>query len=469
MKRALLLLCLSFAMTACREKIQVVEWISTSPGNEWKIEKYNGGYSGAAFDITVDSSRAFQSVEGFGACFNELGWTSLNLLSETDRESVMEEMFAPGRGAGFTLNRMPLGANDFSRNWYSYCEKEGDFNLETFSIANDYETLIPFIRNAQKYYPQLRLWASPWSPPAWMKYNRHYACRPNERYNDLPGDPSLDREGENMFIQDDAYFAAYADYFARFIDAYAKEGIPIFAVAPQNEFNSCQIFPSCTWEMAGMNRFVGRFLGPKMADKGVEIIFGTMERPDHRQVDTLLQDPFSSRFISWVGFQWAGKKAIEAIHKNYPDMKLIQTESECGDGSNSWEYCFYTWDLMKHYFRNGASAYQYWNISLESDALSRWGWKQNSLVSVDKDTKTFKYNPEYYLMKHFSRHVRPGAKMVAAGGNYEDLLAFVNEDRSLVLLMANKEDKPVRIGIEIAGKNLAPELSPRSINTLILK
>jgi glucosylceramidase len=109
-----------------------------------------------------------------------------------------------------------------------------------------------------------------------------------------------------------------------------------------------------------------------------------------------------------VGTQWAAKRAIPGIHRRCSDLKLYQTEQECGDGSNDWRYCRYAWTLMKHYLENGASAYYYWNISLQQGGVSRWGWAQNSLVSVDTAAKTFKYNYEYYLMKHLSRFVKPG-------------------------------------------------------------
>jgi glucosylceramidase len=116
-----------------------------------------------------------QSIEGIGCCFNELGWTALELLTEADREEILRDLFEPGLGTNFTLCRMPIGANDFSRNWYSYDETDGDFDLSDFRIAQDHDTLVPFIQAAQRHQPQLRLWASPWSPPTWMKVNRHYA------------------------------------------------------------------------------------------------------------------------------------------------------------------------------------------------------------------------------------------------------------------------------------------------------
>jgi glucosylceramidase len=166
-----------------------------------------------------------QTIDGFGHCFNELGWTLLQALSEADREGVLCELFAPGVGANFTICRMPVGANDFSRDWYSYDGVSGDFALDHFSIANDLETLAPFIQGAKKHQPELRLWASPWSSPTWMKRNGHYAaalCNPGAPSNGLRSD-QMGHEGTDMFIQEERYFRAYAQYFGRFIDAYARE------------------------------------------------------------------------------------------------------------------------------------------------------------------------------------------------------------------------------------------------------
>lgn len=135
---------------------------ATSPWQRREVEPTSGGGT----DVSVQTDAPLQAIEGFGACFNELGLTSLSLLSPADRDSVLRELFAPGVGAGFTVCRMPVGANDFSRDWYSYDETDGDFALEDFSIANDLETLVPFIKAARRHLPALELCASPWSPPA---------------------------------------------------------------------------------------------------------------------------------------------------------------------------------------------------------------------------------------------------------------------------------------------------------------
>ena len=460
--------------TSCENRRETV-WVTTTPEISWQSQAANNiKWEKGDAKTVINQNKTFQTIDGFGTCFNELGWTSLSLLSDEDRLSIMEELFTPGYGANFNICRMPLGANDFSRNWYSYNETDGDFEMKNFSVSNDYETLIPFIKEAKKYNSLLKIWASPWAPPSWMKYNKHYACAVSgseieiEYHNDL----TPDREGvsgTNMFIQDDRYFKAYSLYFRKFVEAYRNEGIDIFMVMPQNEFNSCQYFPSCLWTASSLNKFVGEFLGPEMESIGVELMFGTVERPDVLLTDTLLKDELSSRYIKGVGFQWGGKGSIGKIHADNPGLKIYQTEQECGNGKNDWEYCCYAWGLMKHYLSNGANVYTYWNTSLEEDGMSRWGWRQNSLVTVDPKTKTYKYNYEYYLMKHFSHYVLPGAKRLDVTGEADDILAFKNEDNSIVIIAHNGTKEDVVRRIKIDEDIISIPLKPESFNTVVIK
>jgi glucosylceramidase len=459
-------------LLACENKI---EWVATTPDVSWEVQDFSKAeiLSKEKPDAVVEVSQPQQTIDGFGACFNELGWTSLGLLSETDRDSVMKELFAPGIGADFTICRMPVGANDFSRDWYSYNETDGDFEMKNFTVANDRETLMPFIKAAQKYRPDLKVWASPWSPPTWMKDNKHYACMPlgnffDQRYKTDIRPDQYRAEGMNMFIQDSAYLMAYSLYFSKFIEAYRDGGINIFMVMPQNEFNSCQPFPSCTWTAGALATFVGKYLGPAMKDLGVEVMFGTMERPNPALVDTLLTDPLSGKHISGVGFQWAGKRALPDIHKRYPDLKIYQTEQECGNGQNDWGGCVYSWSLMKHYLNNGTNVYDYWNISLEEGGMSRWGWRQNSLVTVNREAKTFRFTYEYYLLKHLSHYVKPGAKRLAVSGEFTDLLAFRNTNGQYVLVIHNAEDVEVKKTIALDEVTLSLTLKPKSFNTIAL-
>ena len=136
----------------------------------------------------------------------------MSALNEADREAILGDLFTPGVGANFNSCRMPIGANDFSRDWYSDDEVPGDFALEHFSISRDLELLVPFIKSALRYQPNLKLWGSPWSPPTWMKYNKHYAGKlsePEMPANGLRPD-QVGKEGTDMFIQEDPYFKTYA-------------------------------------------------------------------------------------------------------------------------------------------------------------------------------------------------------------------------------------------------------------------
>lgn len=429
------------------------------------------GFRWDALDIEIFADRPQQFIEGFGGCFNELGWMSLQKVTQEDRAAIFRELFSPGIGANFTICRMPIGANDFSRDWYSYDETPDDYDLKHFSIDNDLRTLVPFIHSAQLQNSGLKLWASPWSPPTWMKHNHHYAeARPMAGFGTENGlkPEQVGQEGTDMFLQEEKYFRTYAAYFGRFIDAYRQQGIEIGMVMPQNEFNSAQSFPSCTWTPEGLARFL-RYLGPEMSRRHVEIFFGTLERGNIQLLDVVMNDPEAGKYVQGVGVQWAGKNAVAAIHQRYPRLKIYQSEQECGDGKNDWNYCAYTWDLMRHYLKNGANGYMYWNIALEPGGLSHWGWPQNSLITVDPATKSYKYNYEYYLLKHVSHFVRAGARRLETEGVYDDLLAFRNPDGSVVAVLRNESSREKTINLTMAGKKISFALEPDSFNTVVFQ
>ncbi|GAA1961016.1 glycoside hydrolase family 30 protein [Microbacterium deminutum] len=451
-----------------------IRWVVTTEESAWRPGD-EPEVTGIAVmpDVFVNVDDPKQVIEGFGASFNELGWTSLALLDEQQRAGILRELFAPGVGAGLSLCRMPVGANDFSRDWYSYDEVPGDFEVEHFDIANDLGTLVPFIRAAQAEQPDLRLWASPWSPPTWMKRNAHYAgALPNPFMGGVENGLRPDQvgeEGTDMFILEEPYLRAYARYFGRFIDAYRELGIPIGMVMPQNEFNSPQIFPSCTWTPDGFARLL-RHLGPEMAQRDVEIFLGTLERGDDRLLGDVLDDPEVVGFVAGLGVQWEGKRAIAALHRLHPELRIYQTEQECGDGRNDWRHARYAWRLMKQFLTNGANAYMYWNFSLLEGGRSRWGWTQNSLVVVDPDTASFAYTHEYQLLKHVSAFVRPGARFVdtLSYSGYDNQLAFVNPDGEVVLVIHNDMDIELTVNLAIGDRMISPTLPADSFSTLVI-
>ncbi len=143
----------------------------------------------------------------------------------------------------------------------------------------------------------------------------------------------------------------------------------------------------------------------------------------------------------------------------------MQTENECGDGTNTWTYALYVFDLMWHYFTNGACAYTYWNMVLAEGGESTWGWKQNSMFCVTEEGQV-RCNPEFYVMKHLARFVKPGAIRLGLRGPWSAFaLAFANPDGSLAVLTANPYLDAQDIMIELNGERHRCALPPRSFNT----
>jgi glucosylceramidase len=439
------------------------QWVSK--GNDVQLLK-----AGGAPDFTIMRDETYQTIDGFGACFSELGGAALNALNEADRQAIMRDLFSES-GTNLGYCRLPIGANDFSRDWYSYNETDNDFEMTTFSIVRDKEIQIPFIKAAMAHRPDLKLWASPWSPPTWMKTNHHYAMvqsAPNAPPNGL-GKEQVGMEGQDYFVQQPRYFAAYALYFRKFIEAYRHEGINISMVAPQNEFNSAQPFPSCCWTPDGLTRFIP-YLGREMSKVDVSIMFGTLERGDPALFNRVYSDPKAGPYIKAVGAQWAGRKAIPLIHYDHPELKVFQTEQECGDGKNDWRYARHTWAIMKEFMHAGASVYDYWNIALPSGGVSRWGWAQNSLVTVNVAVKSFKYNYDYFILKHVSAFVKPGAKRIKAASwtGFENVLAFLNPDGTVVVVVQNDLSTELPITWLSGDKTMRAILPPDSFNTFVV-
>ena len=463
------------AFSACKEeeKSMEISWVSSTENKVWSEKTYEptGNKETADISISIDTNNQEQEITGFGGCFNELGWDALNMVTPEEKQQILNDLFSQDSGCKFSLCRMPIGANDYAVDWYSHNETEGDFAMENFSIDRDKKRLVPYIKEAQKINPDVAVWASPWCPPSWMKHSKHYACKANPEFNDLPEAWSTTEELVSRFITEPAYFEAYALYFSKFVQAYADEGIDISAVHVQNEYNSAQNFPSCVWNPQDLGVFIADYLGPKFkADQlDTEIWLGTVERPQLERVVDVVEYKNAKDYVKGIGFQWAGKGAIESVHAKYPDMELMQTETECGDGSNDWKAAEYTFNLMKHYFENGANSYMYWNMVLDETGKSQWGWKQNSMISIDSNSKAITYNPEFYLMKHLSAFVMPGSVKIDTDGNDEQAIVFYNKAENKVVVLAyNDAVEAKEFQFNINDKQVKSSFAAKSFNTITI-
>lgn len=392
-----------------------------------------------------------QRIRGFGCCFSELSALALQELTSGAKERILDELFCEDQ-CNFNYCRTPMGASDFATDFYSYNETPGDYEMNNFSVERDEKLLLPLILEGVRRQRDMQMFASPWCPPLWLKTHRAYSY--------------------GVFDKTEENYRAYALYFKKYVQAYRTRGVPIVQVCPQNEPCCNQIFPSCVWKGNELTEFVGKYLGPALEGEDVDIVFGTINGPETdgrywwtKYDDYLgyaMQDKAARGYIKGVGYQWAGKYAIAQTRDDYPDLEIIQTESECGDGCNAWREALYIFSLMRHYFRFGASAYVYWNLALKKGQPSTWGWHQNSLVVVENGEYAF--TPEFYLMKHFSHFVKRGAQYVAVKGELSSCsCAFENPDGQRVLVIYNPYEWEQTVTLE--GKSYV--LPPRSINTIV--
>jgi glucosylceramidase len=408
------------------------------------------------FQLLVDSRRQSQVIDGWGGCFNERGWKALEVLSPAERDQVMRSLFDPKTGLKLDYCRTPIGASDYAITLYSLDETPNDYSMRDFSISRDKERLIPYIKAAQVIRPDLKLWAVPWSPPSWMKDNNNLIS------GNIKDDPkTLD---------------ALALYFARYVQAYKKEGINIGMVMPQNEPNIATNYTSCLWTGEQFAKFVGYHLGPTFKKERVnaKIFLGTFNESNRGGyaywVGPSLQDPNVRKYVDGIGCQWGADVTMAETHFLFPKLKLMQTEAECGKtNSNDWAFAEYQYQLAKKWFSAGASSNMIWNLVLDETGKSTAGWAQCSPIVIDSRSKSIIYTPYYYLYKHFSYFVQPGAHVIATESTWGDRVAFVNPNGEVVVVMGNSANMDLPVTLNIDGRQSdVVTLPAHSFNTFVI-
>lgn len=479
---------------------QSVTWLSSTNEKFWQKEKNLRLESKPEQSpaITISGNLSGHKLKHWGTTFNELDWDAFNTLSQADQEKLMHNLFAPDGDLKFTRGRISMNCNDYGREWYSCDEVPGDFELKYFNIDRDKTSIIPLIRAAQKYNPDLTFWTSPWSPPSWMKINGDYPVR-SSKYN--KADPRLDyllysgsdqlsdkekeflgeREGkfpyklaaQDYFIQDPRYLQAYADYFSKFVDAYKNEGVPIDMVVYQNEAYSYTPYPGCAWTAEGTIRFNRDYLGPTLRKNNpdVKLYLGTFNTNRHDHVERILSDSLLRKQLSGLAFQWEGREILPAIREQYPHFNYICSESECGNGSMDWKAGEHTFFLIADNIGNGCDEWYNWNFLLPKNGESPWGWKQNALIELDPETRSARYTPEYYAVKHFSNLIEQGAEILEYNHdetNYTSILAVRNPDGRYVVAAGNFSDEPRATTLRIDNKYLNLNLLAHSFNSYLI-
>jgi glucosylceramidase len=418
-------------------------------------------------DIAVYPARSRQTIEGFGGCFNEQGWEALSVLDPKERETVMRKIFHPAEGLGFTVCRVPVGSNDYAVDRYSLNETPDDFGMTHFSIERDRIRIIPYIKAALSIQPKLRLWGSAWTPPTWMKDNKSF--------------------DSGNFIDDAKMYGAYALYLLKFVQTYRQEGLPVEAVAVQNEPGTLTNYPSCDWTPSQFLTFIRDHLGPRFEKEGLHeaIMLGTFNQPANvRHALTVLLDPAARRFVSLAGLQWYGLCLADQMRAIAPGLTIWQTETDCGNWfwmpghdpdmpQNDILYAGFTWDKIRDYLKAGTTVYELWNMVLRPDGKSidsQKPWPQNAMITVDPGTRKVRYTPLYGAIGSFSKFVPPGSRMIETEGlaPEADALAFLDPSDRVVVVLYNRKTGPAFTRIRVGRSVYGVQLPPQSFATLVV-
>ena len=428
--------------------------------------------------ITIDPKTTFQSMDGFGAAVT--GSSCYNLLKMTpeDRKQVLTETFCPETGFGYSYIRISIGCSDFSLSEFTCCDEPG---IENFAIhEEDHEYLIPILKEILAINPKLKIMASPWTCPIWMKVNNLEELKPFASWTSGQLNPE--------------YYQDYATYFVKYIQAMKELGIELTSITIQNEplnrGNSASLF--MTWQE--QKEFIKTALGPKMKEAGLTteiIVFDHNYNYDRQKPDCrdqvgyplhIYEDPEAAQYVVGAAYHAYGGRVTEMqrIHDAYPTMNLYFTEMSIGE----WNYSF-DGDLMWSMREIGlgtinryCKAVIVWNFMLDDKHKPfRPGGCGTCMGAIDinpNDYKTLTKKSHYYVIGHLSKVIAPGALRIeskstipaaTAQQNAVYFSAFVNPDKSLSLVVLNESAETVRSNVNDGDRNFTIEIPAKSIGS----
>ncbi|MCL2650231.1 MAG: glycosyl hydrolase [Candidatus Azobacteroides sp.] len=409
--------------------------------------------------INIYPEFRYQQVLGFGGAFTETSAYNFSLLSPDLQQKLAELLFGES-GIDMNFCRTHIHSADFALSEYTYV-KDGDVDLKTFSIDRDKQYILPMIKAARKANPDLWLFASPWSPPAWMKDNNSLI------------------KGGRLLPQ---YYKTWAEYFSRYLEEYKKEGIDFFAVTVQNEPKAVQTWESCVWTGKEEGEFAANFLRPILDKTGfgetkIMVWDHNKERVMERARESM-SVPGAEKAIWGVGFHWYSGDHFDNLrmaHELYPDKPLISSEFciHLGD-QNDWDDVERYANEMIGDFNNFMAASVDWNliVDLEGGPYHNRdnGGGVKAKVYVDKDKKDFILGPLYYTVGHFSKFIKRDAVRIGSSV-YNDAIkvaAFSNPDGEIVVVVLNTTENDTTPKIRLNNYTAEFNLPAKSLQTLVI-
>lgn len=408
--------------------------------------------------VVVDSGVRFQEIEGFGGAFTEAAAVTLMALPAEKQVEVLRAYFGP-EGHRYNLCRTHMNSCDFSLGNYACAEVPGDVDLRHFNIERDRKALIPMIQAAMDLAgPGFKLFASPWSPPAWMKTNGQ-----------------MNRGGSLL----PEYREAWAKHYAHFIEAYGHEGIHLWGLTVQNEPEAVQSWDSCIYTAEEERDFVRDHLGPVLAASGlggVKILIWDHNRDRlFERAKVVYDDPEAARYVWGTAFHWYVSDRfgnLTAHRAAFPDKKLLFSEGCVEQGPHGG-----SWDTGERYGRSmlldlehGTVGWVDWNLLLdEKGGPNHVGNFCSAPILANPATGEVQYQSSYYYIGHFSRFIKPGAVRVLSASSRDELesIAFLNPDGTLVAIVLNRTDKDLDFWLKWNGMGVRHGSAPHSIQTIV--
>ena len=415
--------------------------------------------------IFVDPGKTFQSFIGIGAALTDASAETYAKLPEAKQKEILKAYFDKKEGIGYTIGRTNINSCDFSSSSYTYVA-DNDKALKTFDIAPDRKFKIPFIKAAMKAAGgKLNLFASPWSPPSWMKDN-----------NDVLHGGHLKKD----------YYSIWASYFTKFIKAYEKEGVPVWGITIQNEPMAKQIWESCIYTADEERDFLKNNLGPTMEKEGLKnkkiIVWDHNRDLMFQRAQTYFDDKEAAKYAWGIGFHWyenwsGGEpmyENVKRVHEAYPDKQIIFTEGCVEkfalDRVKDWKLGERYGRSMINDFNNGMGGFTDWNIILdETGGPNHVGNFCFAPVIADTKTGELIYTNAFYYIGQFSKFIQPGAKRITSAASRSQLLttAFKNPDGKIAVVVMNQGDAATTYYLWIKGQAAELNALPHSISTLV--
>ncbi|MCB0460525.1 MAG: glycoside hydrolase family 30 protein [Flavobacteriaceae bacterium] len=414
--------------------------------------------------VFVEPQKAYQTFLGIGGAITDASAETFAKLTDEKQEELLNAYYSSDKGIGYTLLRTNIHSCDFSSESYTYIN-EGDSALATFSIEHDKKYRIPLIKKAIEKAGSLVTYASPWSPPAFMKSNKDM----------LHGGTLLPK-----------YYQSWANYFVKFIEAYEKEGIPIWGLTVQNEPMATQIWESCIFTAEQERDFVKNYLGPTleksgMLSKNIVVWDHNRDLMNHR-ANIIFNDPDAAKYIWGMGFHWyedwsGGDQLygnVKSVKDDYPSKNMLFTEG-CNGAFDASKYQFWTHaerygKSMINDFNNGTVGWTDWNILLDENGgpnhVANYCFAP---IHADTQTGELIYTPAYYYIGHFSKFVRPQAKRISTTVSRSDLLStsFLNTDGNIVTIVMNKSNKAITYNLFVNEEKTIVKIPSHAIQTII--